>query len=176
MSGVETGPRRVLSDTSVLIEPLTEQEIEAHGLAEAEQAISVVTIAELHMGTLVSDDAQERAARLRRLAAVEARHETLALDADAARVLGRYMAEAKRAQLRLRTSDAIIAATAEANDLTVVTRDRDFQRFGVDSVVLAGTRGAPRRALPRADHNSGLTAAKGARPRGRDRLRGAGRG
>jgi predicted nucleic acid-binding protein len=46
------------------------------------------------------------------------------------------MAEAKTKRRALRARDAIIAATAEANALAVLTRDRDFQRFGAGLVIL----------------------------------------
>src|SRR5205807_8000635 len=130
--------RRLLADTSVLIDPPTEAEVERHELEDAEQAISVVSIAELHMGTLTSEDPDERAQRLRRLTTVEARHEPLPVDSAVARVLGRYMAETKRARHALRTRDAIIATTAEANGLAVLTRDNDFQRFGAELLLLRG--------------------------------------
>lgn len=129
-------PRRVLVDTSVLIEPLSEQEIDAHVLGDAVQAISTISIAELHKGVLVAADADQRAGRLRRLTTVEARHEPLALDTAAARVFGGYIANAKRAHQRLRVRDAIIAATAQAHELTVLSRDADFQRFDADLICL----------------------------------------
>lgn len=129
------GPR-LLADTSVLIEPPTEQEIEAHGLAEAEQAISTMSIAELHQGVLVAADDEQRRQRLRRLAAVEARFEALALDTPSARGLGAYMAAARQARRSLRVRDAIIAATAEAHGLAVLSRDADFERFDCKLIAL----------------------------------------
>jgi hypothetical protein len=126
----------MLADTSVLIEPLSEQEIDAHALSDAVQAISTISIAELHKGVLLAADARQRAARLRRLTAVEARHEPLALDTAAARVFGGYMAHAKRARQRLRVRDAIIAATAQAHGLTVLSRDADFERFDAELIRL----------------------------------------
>ena len=130
--------QRVLVDTSVLIDPPSVEELEANGLLAAESAISPISLAELHKGVLLAAQDDERALRLRRLAAIEARHEALPFDTPAARVFGRYMAEAKRGKLGLRVRDAIIAATAEANRLTVLSRDADFQRFGADLVALGG--------------------------------------
>ena len=127
---------RLLADTSVLIEPPTEEEIEAHGLAEAEQAISTMSIAELHLGVLVAADHEQRGHRLRRLAAIEARLEALALDSPSARCLGAYMAKARHARRSLRVRDAIIAATAEAHGLTVLSRDDDFERFDCELISL----------------------------------------
>jgi hypothetical protein len=132
-------PRRVLADTSVLIEPLSEHEIDAHALADAVQAISAMSIAELHKGVLLAVDADQRAIRLRRLTTVEASHEALALDTAAARVFGSYMAHAKRTRQRLRVRDGIIAATAQAHGLTVLSRDGDFERFDAELIRLTAT-------------------------------------
>ena len=119
-----------LLDTSVLIEPPAD-------LPATEAAISAMTIAELHKGVLLADDPDQRAGRLRRLATVEATFNALAFDHDAARVFGRYMAEAKRGGHGLAVRDAIIAATAESRGLHVYTRDGDFRRFGVEVTVLS---------------------------------------
>lgn len=128
--------RQLLADTSTLIEPPTDDEAARHGLAEAEWAISSMSIAELHKGALLAADDEERALRLRRLATVEARYEPLPFGTEAARILGRYMAEARRGELALRARDAIIAATAETHGLPVLTRDGDFHRFGAPLISL----------------------------------------
>ncbi|MGI8946293.1 MAG: PIN domain-containing protein [Thermoleophilaceae bacterium] len=124
-----------LLDTSFVVDPPGE------GIDLPEQcAISSMTIAELHKGVLVAATEAEREARVALLAEVEARFSSLSLDTSAARVLGRYMADAKRRRQRtgerLRVRDAIIAATAEANALTVYTRDDEFRRFGSPCVVV----------------------------------------
>ncbi len=124
-----------LLDTSVVIDPPADES----GLPE-ECAISAVTVAEIHKGVLVAPSRAEHEARLALLAEVEASFAALPLDTGAARILGRYMADAKRRRLdtgeRLRVRDAIIAATAEANGLTVYTRDEDFRRFGASCAVI----------------------------------------
>ena len=127
---------RALLDTSFVVDPPEE------GVDLPEEcAISSMTIAELHKGVLVAATEHDRAARVALLAEVEARFAALSLDTRAARVLGRYMADAKRRNQRtgerLRVRDAIIAATAEANGLTIYTRDADFRRFETPCVVVA---------------------------------------
>lgn len=119
-----------------MIDPPSDEETGAHDLADAEWAISAMTIAELHKGVLLAAGDEERAVRLGRLSDAEASFEALPLDTAAARVFGRYMAEAKRRQRSLRVRDAIIAATAEAHGLAVLTRDTDFERFGAKLITL----------------------------------------
>lgn len=124
-----------LLDTSVVIEPPGE------GVPLPQEcAIASMTIAELHMGVLVAPSTQESEERVALLAEVEARFAPLPFDTRAARMLGRYMAEAKRRRSRtgerLKVRDAIIAATAQANGLTVLTRDEDLTRFGAPCVVV----------------------------------------
>jgi predicted nucleic acid-binding protein len=60
---------RVVLDTLVLIGE--------DAAADVEAAISVASITELHFGVLVTDDADERARRADRLAAVEATFDPL---------------------------------------------------------------------------------------------------
>lgn len=75
------------------------------------------------MGPLVARDQQERAARQAHLQQAEADFEPLAFDAAAARAFGRVAASLRRAgrKTTARAYDAMIAATAIANDLPVYT-------------------------------------------------------
>ena len=59
--------------------------------------ITAVTLAELSVGPLVTDDEAERAARQARLQETEAAFEPLAFDATAARAYGRVAASLRRA-------------------------------------------------------------------------------
>lgn len=91
--------------------------------------ISIVTLCELHHGVLAASDAM-RPARLRTLDWVRHRCETLPVEDDAAPRYGQLMAEAYRATgSRPKAGDAMIAATAMARDIPVLTRDRDFKAF-----------------------------------------------
>jgi tRNA(fMet)-specific endonuclease VapC len=83
-----------------------------------EALISAVTLAELSVGPLVAEG-QERAARQAHLQQAEADFRPLPFDADGARAFGRVAASLRRAggKSSARAYDAMIAATALANDL-----------------------------------------------------------
>jgi predicted nucleic acid-binding protein len=121
--GVGAGDRGVL-DTSVFIAEETDRH---HGPLPRTAAISVVTIAELHLGVLMADDPDVRAQRLRTLSAVETAFEPLPIDVDVARVFAEVVAGARRQGRRPKIMDTWIAATAIAHDLPVYTQDDDFE-------------------------------------------------
>jgi predicted nucleic acid-binding protein len=78
------------------------------------------------------EDRRERAARQAQLQQAEADFEPLPFDADAARAFGRVAALLRRAERKTtaRAYDAMIAATAVANDLPVFTcNPGDFGRI-----------------------------------------------
>jgi tRNA(fMet)-specific endonuclease VapC len=93
----------------------------------AEPLITAVTLAELSVGPLVADDERERVARQTRLQQAEADFDPLPFDAAAARAFGRVAASLRRAGRKrtARSYDAMIAATALANDLPVYTCNPD---------------------------------------------------
>lgn len=111
---------RGIIDTStvILLQRLTDASI----LPE-EPLITAVTLAELAVGPLVAPDEEERATRQAHLQQAEADFAPLPFDADAARAFGRVAASLRRAgrKTSARTYDAMIAATAVANDLPVYT-------------------------------------------------------
>ncbi len=119
MSGAQLPARGVL-DTSTVI--LLAQLQDATTLP-AEPLITTVTLAELSVGPLVARDQQERSARQAHLQQAEADFEPLAFDAAAARAFGRVAASLRDAGRKSATGayDAMIAATAIANDLPVYT-------------------------------------------------------
>ncbi|NJL29755.1 MAG: type II toxin-antitoxin system VapC family toxin [Thermoanaerobaculia bacterium] len=88
-----------------------------------EPLISAVTLAELTVGPLVATDDAERARRLARLQQAEADFEPLPFDAASARAFGRVAASLRQAGRKpaARAFDALIAATALANDLPLFT-------------------------------------------------------
>ena len=105
----------------------------------AEPVITAVTLAELSVGPLVAADEQERVARQLRLQQAEASFEPLAFDAQAARSFGGVAASLRRSggKTNARAFDALIAATAIANDLPVYTcNPRDFE--GIDGLRVEG--------------------------------------
>ena len=85
--------------------------------------ISTVTLAELSLGPLVARDAATLAARQATLQLAEASFEPLPFDRAAARTFARVAADlhASGRSTTARAFDALIAATAIANDLPLYT-------------------------------------------------------
>lgn len=120
------------TNTLILIDRLGVEDL------PAEPVITCVTLAELSAGPLATDDEAERAARQARLQEAEAAFEPLAFDASAARAYGRVGASLRRAGRKptARAFDALIAATAIANDLALYTcNPRDFEGINGLTVV-----------------------------------------
>lgn len=91
--------------------------------------ISAISLAELTVGPLVATTESERARRLTHLQQAEADFEPLPFDAAAARAFGRVAASLRRAGRKpaARAYDALIAATALANELPLFTvNPQDF--------------------------------------------------
>ncbi len=101
---------KALLDTSVVL---------ATGLGplEGELAISAATLSELQVGVLVATDPAVRAARLRRLSALQSRFDALPVDGAVAASSGRLPAAVVAAgrKPRARTMDLLIAATATSD-------------------------------------------------------------
>jgi predicted nucleic acid-binding protein len=90
-------------------------------------AISVVSLTELYLGVLVAADEEVRAARLRRLGAIEESLTRCPFEAAAARECGRlYAAVAQRGgQPRGPAFDLAIAATANVHGVPLLTLTAD---------------------------------------------------
>lgn len=92
--------------------------------------ISAITLAELSAGPLVARSNAERADRLSVLQHAEAHLDALPLDGAAARAFGRVSADLRDAGRKpaARAFDALIAATALAHEMPIVTANaRDFE-------------------------------------------------
>lgn len=125
---------RGLLDTSVFIGQ--EQERDLASLPD-EAAISVMTLAELHVGVLLASGPKIRALRLRTLARVERTFDPLPVDDPVVRNFAEIVADARRKRRHPRVVDALIAATAVAHGLPLYSQDRDFALMpGVDLVVV----------------------------------------
>ncbi|MEV4422936.1 type II toxin-antitoxin system VapC family toxin [Patulibacter sp. NPDC049589] len=101
----------------------------------AEPVITAITLAELSVGPLVTDDPAERQVRQAHLQQAEADFDPLPFDDRAARVFGRVAASLRSSGRKpaARAHDALIAATALAHDLPVYTTNpRDFE--GIDGL------------------------------------------
>ena len=103
----------------------------------AEPVITAITLAELSVGPLVTDDPRERAARQARLQEAESAFDPLPFDAAAARAFGRLAAGVRRAgrEVRPRALDVLIASVAVANDLPLYTCNPD-DFVGMDELAL----------------------------------------
>lgn len=91
--------------------------------------ITTMTLAELSVGPLVTDDEEERVTRLAHLQQAESDFEAIAFDAAAPRTFGRVAATLRRAGRKpaARAYDALIASVAIAQDLPLYTcNPQDF--------------------------------------------------
>ena len=119
---------RALLDTSILIG--------AQSPGDLEGAISAASLAELHFGVLVAQDADERARRGLRLGVIEATFDPLPLDAAVAREWGRLAAAvtARGGRPRRRAMDLAIAATANVAGVPLVTNNVAYFQLIADLV------------------------------------------
>ena len=99
--------------------------------------ISAITLAELSVGPLVTDDEAERASRLAHVQQAEADFDPLPFDAAAARAFGQVASSLRRSGRKpaARALDALIAATAVANGLPLYTCSPD-DFAGISGLVL----------------------------------------
>jgi tRNA(fMet)-specific endonuclease VapC len=113
-------PTRGILDTSTIV---LLGSLEDADVLPAEPLVTAVTLAELAVGPLVTDDEEERARRQAHLQQAEADFVPLPFDASAARAFGQVAASLRRSgrKTAARAYDAMIAATALANDLPVYT-------------------------------------------------------
>lgn len=126
-------PSQCLIDTSVVIDL---DQLDASQLP-AELAISAVTMAELAAGPHASTDSDERARRQDHLQRAEATFDPLPFDGAAARAYGRIYAAVVATGRKARgprAVDLLIAATALAAGLPLVTRNIDDFR-GIEHLV-----------------------------------------
>ncbi|OBQ65005.1 type II toxin-antitoxin system VapC family toxin [Mesorhizobium loti] len=132
---------RLLLDTNVLSE-VTRPGPDARvldwldGLDEDRSFISVVSIAEIRRGVALMDEGRKRKALAEWLARdLPQRFEQriLPVDEPVALAWGDLIGLAKRRGRGLSSMDGLIAATAIAQRLTLVTRNtRDFEGFGIE--------------------------------------------
>ena len=122
------------TDTLILLPQLIDPAV-----LPAVPLITTITLAELAVGPLITDDETERAARLAHLVQAETDFDPLPFDAPAARAFGRVAASLRRSgrKASARAFDAMIAAIAIANGLPIYTcNPEDFKSID-DLVVVA---------------------------------------
>jgi predicted nucleic acid-binding protein len=112
-----------LFDTSIFIATENGRALDA---LPATGSISIITIAELHLGVLMADRSAVRQRRLRTLLSVQDLFEPIPIDNEVARTFAEIVAEARRQGKRPKIMDTWIAATAVARDLRLYTQDEDF--------------------------------------------------
>ena len=106
--------------------------------------VSAITLAELSVGPLVAGSDAERIARQSVLQQVEADFHPIPFDDRAARAFGRVAAQLRASgrKTTARAYDALIAATAVANDLPVFTRNPD-DFAAIESLTVVALDAAP---------------------------------
>lgn len=120
------------TSTVILLHRLTDA-----GALPVEPLITAITLAELAVGPLVAAGEDERAHRQAHLQQAEADFVPLPFDAAAARAFGGVAASLRRKgrKAAARAYDAMIAATALANDLPVYTCNPDDFK-GIDGLAV----------------------------------------
>lgn len=122
-----------LVDTSAFVSAV-EGKIDPSALPE-ESTISIITVCELNHGVLAASE-PERPLRLRTLSIAQHEFDALPVDHLVAVHYGELKANARRRhKARPDPADTLIAATAMAHGLPVITQDKGFRVFyGVDVV------------------------------------------
>ena len=129
--------KRALLDTSFVIALARGEDLPIEDLRLDEAAISAVTLCGLHHGVLVATD-EQRPGRLATLVFRRAAVRRPPVDVAIAPHYGRLVAGIRRRTgRRLATADALIAATAAAHRLPLITRDHDFAGLdGIEAVIV----------------------------------------
>ena len=130
---------RGLLDTSVVVRLGGLTNVDA---LPARCFVSAITLAELSVGPLVAKTDRERIGRQSVLQQVEADFHAIPFDDRAARAFGRVAAELRASgrKTSARAYDALIAATAVANELPVFTLNvEDFSGIASLTVVEVAT-------------------------------------
>jgi toxin FitB len=128
--------KRALLDTSFVVSLARGEDVALEDPPE-EAAISAVTLCGPHHGVLVATD-EQRPGRLATLIFAERRFAAPPIDRRVAPYYGRLLADARRRRgKKLQTADVLIAATAAAHELPLITRDRDFSNLeSVDAIIV----------------------------------------
>ena len=113
---------RGLLDTSVFI--AREQRRRLGDLPD-EAAISVITLGELELGVLAAADETARSQRADTLALARAA-DPIPISEPVMSAFARLVHDCRRVNVRPKVLDALIAATAVAHGLPIVTQDEDF--------------------------------------------------
>jgi predicted nucleic acid-binding protein len=116
---------RGVLDTSVFI---AREQRRALGDLPDEAAISVITLGELELGVLAAADDDARAQRADTLALARAA-DPIPVSESVMSAFARLVHDCRRADVRPKILDALIAATAVGHGLPVITQDDDFDKI-----------------------------------------------
>lgn len=134
--------RGILDTSTVILLP----RIDNPELLPEEPLITAITLAELTVGPLVATSDEECAARQAHLQQAESDFEPIPFDANAARAFGQVAASLRRSgrKTSARSYDAMIAATAIANELPLYTcNPADFSGIAGLEVIAVPVRQEP---------------------------------
>ena len=124
---------RALADTSIFI---AREDGRPLGELPDELAVSVVTIGELELGGLAAEDAEQRARRADTLALARAA-DPIPVSEAVMSAYARLVYDCRRAGLRPKVLDALVAATGVEHGLPVATQDDDFASMACAHPALA---------------------------------------
>jgi predicted nucleic acid-binding protein len=131
----ESRPRLGLLDTSVFVALERGRSLREDGLPSG-AATSIVSIAELRLGILAAADVNIRDRRLTTFSWVS-KMVILPVDDAVARVWAGMRAYLAAAGRSVGVNDMWIAATAAANEIPIITQDRDFHALnGVNGLTV----------------------------------------
>ncbi len=114
-----------LADTSLFIAVEQERPLASVGVPPHRITVSVITIAELRLGVLAAADNDTRARRLETLTRADAL-EPIPIDRSVATAWATLRIALRDAGRRMPLNDSLIAATAIAREIPVVTQDADY--------------------------------------------------
>lgn len=122
-----------LLDTSVVLDL---EDADVAGALPEGTSISVITLAELSAGPLMTADPVERKQRRQRLRKIEAAYDPITVDDEVARTFGDVAAAVRQAgrQPRKRQFDLLIAAVAATHGMPLATRNAD-DLVGLEGIV-----------------------------------------
>lgn len=122
----------ILLDTSILIEILKDQDkalFVIEKLSEDDLAVSSVTIAEVELGFNFLSSRGNNEKRKRFLEFLKTSQiRVIPVDIEVARAYARLQAQLMKKGKPLSRFDALIAATSQATNTTLITLDADFNR------------------------------------------------
>ena len=122
----------MLLDTSIFV-GIEASRLSLTDIDGLDASVSVITSAELELGVHQATDPVERKRRLRTLRFVDQTFDVLPVDRAVASAFSALAAELKSRGRAVPIMDALIGATAIANNLKVVTQDQGFRKMpGVD--------------------------------------------